>query len=181
MKKNQPAPPSNEDIDTWSDIIKDVTKTKQPEVIEKPALELPEIRNNIDLSIAYSGEKLGVLNMGTSPNLDRNTAEKFRRGEFKIERRLDLHGLTEDVAFETVENFIKSAYIQGKRCVLIITGKGLPRPDDDIFTPKGLLREKVPLWLNRSELRPLILSFSHALPKDGGDGALYILLRRQRD
>lgn len=180
MKKSQPQI-SNEDLEIWSAIIKDIEKTDQPDIIEKAPLELPEIRNTVDLSRAYSGDKLKAVDFGISAGIDRNTAEKFRRGEFRIERRLDLHGYTENDAFEAVDNFIKTAYIQGKRCILIVTGKGLPHPDDDIFTPRGLLREKVPQWLNRAEIRPLILSFTHALPKDGGDGALYILLRRKRD
>lgn len=179
MKKSQPEI-SSEDLEIWSELTKEITKTDQPDIIVKEVVELPEIRNTVDLSRAYRGEKLSSVDIGNSAGIDRNTAEKFRRGEFKIERRLDLHGYTEDNAFEAVDNFIKTAYIQNKRCVLIITGKGLSHPDDDIFTPRGLLREKVPQWLNRAEIRPLILSISHALPKDGGDGALYILLRRKR-
>lgn len=179
MKKNQPQI-NDDDLSAWAEITKEITKTKQPKLIEKAPIELPEIRNTVDISHVYTGDKLDSLNLEKDTNLDRRTAEKFRRGEFRIERRLDLHGYIEKDAYSAVDNFIKTAYIEGKRCVLIITGKGLPHPEDDIFTTKGLLKEKVPQWLNAPALRPMILSISHALPKDGGSGALYILLRRKR-
>jgi DNA-nicking Smr family endonuclease len=62
----------------------------------------------------------------------------------------------------------------GKRAVLIITGKGLRGEGT------GILRAAVPRWLNEAKLRALILSIAPAAPKDGGGGALYVLLKRQR-
>ena len=92
-----------------------------------------------------------------------------------------MHGYTEDRAYTAVDDFIKKAYLAQKRCVLIITGKGLAHDDnDDVLAFKGLLKEKVPQWLNTRELRPLILAFRHPDVKLGGSGALYILLRRKR-
>lgn len=181
MKKSPPQI-NNEDEDLWADLTKDIKKIDQPTVIEKPQITLPEIRNTIDLTQAYAGEKLNELNIGEVTNIDRNTAQRFKRGEFKIERRLDLHGKKEKEAYDLVENFIKSSYLQGLRCILIVTGKGRPHPEnEDYLSPHGILKERVPQWLNNGMLRPLILSISHSLPKDGGDGALYVLLRRQRD
>lgn len=181
MKKSQPEI-NKEDEDLWSEMTKDIKKIDQPPLIEKASAALPEIRNTIDLSQVYSGERLDNLSIGEIANIDRNTAQKFKRGEFKIERRLDLHGKTEKNAYDLVENFIKTSYLQGLRCVLIVTGKGRPHTEEeDYMSPRGILKERVPQWLNNDILRPLILSISYSLPKDGGDGALYILLRRQRD
>lgn len=179
MKKNLP-PLNNEDEDFWAQFTKDIKKTEQPLLIEKAPPELPPIRNSINPSEVYSGNKLDELAIGTLKDIDRNTAQKFRRGEFRIERRLDLHGYTEDAAWNAVENFVKNAYIENLRCILIVTGKGLSHPEDDIFTKHGIIREKVPQWLNSPQLRPLILSISYAQIKDGGEGALYVLLRRKR-
>ena len=67
-----------------------------------------------------------------------------------------------------------------KRCVQIVTGKGLHR-EDDIFAARGVLRDLVPQWLNNGLLRPLILTFDYSRPEDGGEGALTILLRRRRN
>ena len=179
MQKEKPKP-SSEDLSFWSELTKDITKTEQPLLIEKAPPVLPEIRNTINPQHVYSGNSLNALDIGAAPDIDRRTAERFCRGEFKIERRLDLHGYTEDRAYEAVENFVKNAYLQGLRCILIVTGKGRPHPDDDPFVISGILKEKVPQWLNNPILRPLILSISYSRPQDGGDGALYILLRRKR-
>ncbi len=101
---------------------------------------------------------------------------------FRIEAELDLHGCTEDKAFERVIEFVKNAYIDGKRCIAIITGKGLHADNEaDVFRNRGVLKERVPQWLNLPEIRPLILAINHPQPKDGGCGVIKILLRRKRD
>lgn len=105
--------------------------------------------------------------------VDRRTSERMKKGEMVIEGRLDLHGMTQDPAHGALTAFIMRAWESGKRCVLVITGKG-GRPGP------GVLKAQVPRWLNQSPLRERILGFSHAKPKDGGDGALYVLIRRRR-
>lgn len=181
MKKKQPNI-SEEDLSLWQEATKEVQLlSSKTEEIERPAPILPPIRNSIDNTAVYHGNKLNDLAIGQIADLDRNTATKFKRGEFKIERRLDLHGYTEDEAWEAVINFVKNAYIDNLRCILIVTGKGSPHPEDeDIMPRRGILKEKVPQWLNSRELRPLILSISYSQIKDGGEGALYVLLRRKR-
>lgn len=172
--------PSSEDISLWSEITKEIKKTKQPQQIEKKTVVLPEINNSINLQHVYEGNKLSPLEIGSTNDIDRKTAEKFRRGEMKIQKKLDLHGYTENQAYDAVENFIKTAYIEGLRCVLIVTGKGHMHSDSDPWITRGILKERVPQWLNTPQLRPLILSMSYSRPQDGGDGALYVLLRRHR-
>ena len=179
MTKKQ-LPINKEDELLWNNLTKDITKTKQPKQIEKSPTELPPIRNSINNQLVYSGNRLNPLQIGETTDIDKNTAKRFRHGELKIERRLDLHGYTEDEAWNAVENFVKNAYIDNLRCILIITGKGLPHPEDDIYAKHGIIKEKVPQWLNTPQLRPLILSISYAQIKDGGNGALYVLLRRKR-
>lgn len=169
-----------EDDEAWNDIIKDVKKIKASE--EKPTapLIIDKISPKIDYSAVYSGDSLQYLKVGDVDNIDKNTAEKFKRGLLPIEKRLDLHGLTEKEAFIAVDDFIRSAYIKKLRCVLIVTGKGINKDNTPWYDKKGILKLAVPNWLNGSELRPLILSFSYARPEDGGDGALYVLIRRNR-
>ncbi len=91
-----------------------------------------------------------------------------------IEARLDLHGMTQAEAHGRLVAFVEGHQAAGRRCVLVVTGKGTWREEG------GVLRDAVPRWLNEPGLRPRILSFSHAQPKDGGEGALYILLKRLR-
>lgn len=169
------------DDGAWEEALKGVKKLPQKEVPPEAPLIIDDIEPTVNYAKAYSGASLKPLGVGETDNIDRRTAEKFKRGEFPIQRTLDLHGLTEKDAFDAVEAFIKNVYLDGLRCVLIITGKGTLREDDDWFERKGILKDRVPQWLNTPELRPLILSFSQALPADGGEGALYVLLRRHRN
>jgi DNA-nicking Smr family endonuclease len=109
-------------------------------------------------------------------DLDKRTGQKLVRGQLPLEGRLDLHGLTQDQAHGRLTRFIATSAEAGKRCVLVITGKGL-KPTGET----GVLRKAVPRWLNSVELRPLVLAIRYAQSKDGGEGALYVLLKRRRD
>ena len=109
------------------------------------------------------------LRHGSAVGLDRRQAERFKRGKMAIEGRLDLHGMTRQGAHVALRRFILGAVAADKRCVLVITGKG-----------RGVLREEVPRWLNEPGLRDAVLSFAYARPADGGEGALYVLLKRRR-
>jgi DNA-nicking Smr family endonuclease len=112
------------------------------------------------------------LSLDASPGVDKRTAERLKRGQLEIEARIDLHGLTQREAHQVLANFLEGARAERRRAVLVITGKG--------DGGQGVLREAVPRWLNEAAIRPLILAFTHAQPRDGGTGALYILLRRAR-
>lgn len=117
-----------------------------------------------------------------SSQLDRRTSDKLRKGKMPIEARLDLHGMSREVAHDAVTNFIISSQERGLRTVIIITGKGKSKStsDDWLVKGKGVLKENVPYWLEGIELRPYVLKFMSAQPKDGGTGALYVYLKRQR-
>lgn len=113
------------------------------------------------------------LEHGKTPGVDRATADKLRRGEMPIEAVLDLHGLTQDMAHAALSRYIHVSWELGRRCLLLITGKGNREGT-------GVLRTQVPRWLNEPELRARLLAFSHARPHHGGEGALYLLLKRRR-
>ncbi len=116
------------------------------------------------------------------PGLDRRTSERLRKGQLPIEARIDLHGLTQERARAALDHFIASAVERGLRAVLVITGKGSGGWSDPWSTPRsGILRANVPRWLHEQPNGPRILAFSEAQPQDGGGGALYVLLRRQRE
>ena len=182
LNKNKKATTQNqpEDVDFWQEFVKGVQKIPAPNLdLSKPQTELPEIRQSINIFEFYKGEKLDYLRPGSFNNIDANTVKRFRRGAFKIEARLDLHGCLVDEAFGKVEEFLQNAVQRGVRCVQIITGKGLHREDDDIFSPRGVLKDLVPQWLNQDHLRPLLLAFDYSPVEEGGDGALLLLLRRK--
>lgn len=123
------------------------------------------------------------LTHGAAPGVDKRTAERLRRGQIPIEARIDLHGHTLEEARRALALFLKRASEANLRCVLVITGRGLRSggpTDDGGVMPRGVLREQVPRWLNEPEARARILAFCHAQPKDGGTGALYVLMKRRR-
>jgi DNA-nicking Smr family endonuclease len=113
------------------------------------------------------------ISHGRAAGIDRRSAEKLRRGRLGIEDRLDLHGLTQDAASQRLAAFLERAELEGKRCILVITGKGL--------ASGGILRDQVPRWLNQPPNRSRVLAFDYARPQHGGTGALYVLLKRRRE
>jgi len=114
------------------------------------------------------------LSHGSRDGLDRRKAERLSRGKLPIEATLDLHGLRQAEAHRRLEHFLADCQAAGKRCVLVVTGKGLHKEEG------GVLRSAVPRWLNEMPNRSRVLSFDYAQQKHGGTGALYILLRRRR-
>lgn len=112
--------------------------------------------------------------------LDRRTAERFRRGELPLAGTLDLHGMTQAAAHAALEAFVHRGWNRGHRFVVIVTGKG--RGEDDWGRPqRGVLRRMVPRWLAEPALAPFVLATASARPQHGGEGALYLLLRRKRE
>ena len=112
--------------------------------------------------------ELPELTAGAAVGVDLRTVRKLRRGKMTVDARLDLHGHTQDAAYEALAGFLASAQRAGSRTVLVITGKS------------GVLRHMVPKWLNAAPNRARVLSFTAARPADGGDGALYILLKKAK-
>ncbi len=106
-------------------------------------------------------------------DIDRRTWLRLRRGNYPIDARLDLHGLTQAEAYARLGAFLGGAHARGNRCVLIITGRALGRG--------GTLRTMTPRWLDEAPNRALVLAFAQAQLRHGGEGALYVLLRRRHD
>jgi DNA-nicking Smr family endonuclease len=100
--------------------------------------------------------------------LGRREKAKVARGKVEIGGRLDLHGHTQAEAHSALIGFLRRSAARDKRTVLIITGKS------------GVLRRQVPQWLALPDLRELIVGFETAAIPHGGDGALYVRLRRAR-
>ena len=120
------------------------------------------------------------LASGAYAGIDRNTAERFRKGEYPFDGTLDLHGMTREKAHRALGSFLHSHYERGSRCLLVITGKGqksLDRKDMQPGPGHGILREMLPVWLSEPGLRAMVLALDVARQKHGGSGAYYIRLR----
>jgi DNA-nicking Smr family endonuclease len=108
--------------------------------------------------------------------LGRRERSQLSRGRKEIEDRLDLHGMTQTRAHRALSGFLQRAHHDGLTFVLIITGKGKMGADSE----RGVLRRQVPLWLNLPEFRTLVVGFEEAHIGHGGEGALYVRIRRSR-
>jgi len=114
-------------------------------------------------------------------NMDRKTHTRMKRGKLKPEARIDLHGMTMDRAHPALTGFIMRAASEGRRLVLVITGKGKDRDEDGpIPVRRGVLRHNVPHWLSVPPLAPLVLQVTPAHDRHGGGGAYYVYLKRLR-
>ena len=111
------------------------------------------------------------------------TQDRLRKGQVEPDAKIDLHGMTEATAHRTLHTWLMAAHGRGYRLVLVVTGKGNPRKEESaawMQSPHGVLKQMVPRWLNEPELRALIASTSPAHVRHGGDGALYVYLRKAR-
>jgi DNA-nicking Smr family endonuclease len=108
--------------------------------------------------------------------LGRRMKQRVARGKEPIDGRLDLHGLTQSEAHSVLLRFLRTAAARDARLVLVITGKG--RRDGE--GERGVLKRQVPHWLSLPEFRALVVGFEDAHISHGGEGALYVRLRRLR-
>ncbi|MEQ8964543.1 MAG: Smr/MutS family protein, partial [Azospirillaceae bacterium] len=126
------------------------------------------------------------LSPGRAAGVDRRTADRLRKGRLAVEASLDLHGMTQAAAHGALRRFIGDSHARGRRMVLVVTGKGGPeapgsRRHGGPPEGRGVLRARVPEWLNAPDLRDKILAIETAQARHGGTGALYVLLKRRRE
>lgn len=173
--------PSEDDVALFREAVGEVTPIEHDAaLIERPRpkpipvqRQLDEARVKQELLTSPSdpseldtGEELLYLAPGIASPMLRN----LRRGRYSIEAHLDLHGMTVPLAYQALAAFLGSARASGKRCVIIIHGKG-----HGSYQKQPVLKGKLNLWLRR---RAEVLAFCSARPVDGGTGALYVLLKR---
>jgi DNA-nicking Smr family endonuclease len=162
---------------TFLNLGADVTKRKNKFLKKNARAHKRVALDGIPYQPAVSAQKKDVfkqaspidLRHGEKAGIDGSMQRRLTRGEVLIDLRLDLHGMTAARAHNQLIQFIVSAAHQGRRCVLVITGKG-----------SGVLNAHVPNWLKQQPLSFHVLALAEARPKDGGSGAFYVLLRRKR-
>jgi len=115
---------------------------------------------------------LGDADSFLRTGLPRHLLRDLRRGRWSIQNHIDLHGLNRHEAHEQVALFLAESQSAGQRCLRIVHGRGHGSPGRE-----GILRQLVKGWLGR---RKDVLAFCHAPPCDGGDGALWVLLRADK-
>ena len=120
--------------------------------------------------IKNNTKELPKLKLGEMSILSKKNIRDFNKGNVFIENKLDLHGFNQVDAKNLLEDFINQSIENGKRLILIITGKGKEG--------EGVIKNNIISWLNNKSLRNKILAVNHASKKHGGSGAIYILLRK---
>jgi DNA-nicking Smr family endonuclease len=129
------------------------------------------VNGDAPFDIAETREYLEGHVLGLDPRLVR----RLRRGDFAWRAHVDLHGMTAAQARDAVEDFVLRSARAGHRCVLVVHGRGLNSKDQ-----MPVLKERMKSWLAKGRIGRHVLAFTSARPVDGGAGALYVLLRRDR-
>lgn len=118
-------------------------------------------------------------------NFDRREMRNLGAGRIDIDARIDLHGMRQREAHQALKGFLVRARSRGHRHILVITGKGGPRTsrEQESFRgeqdhERGVLRNAVPRWLDEPGFREMVVSFTSASARHGGEGALYVRLRK---
>jgi DNA-nicking Smr family endonuclease len=195
--------PSVEDLDLFHKVLADVvplrpdprppgqtaTKAVVKKDKEKPTVSglKPVVPVSNSLKTPFPAA-LRDYDPGRTPGLDKRSALRLQSGKTEIDGRIDLHGMTQAEARPALTGFVTRGHLQGRRCLLVITGKGRRQnvPNDgpwngDSAGEPGVLRRIVPRWLEEAPLAACVLAYTPAQQRHGGSGALYVLLKRRRD
>jgi DNA-nicking Smr family endonuclease len=110
---------------------------------------------------------------------DRRLRQRVACGRETIDARIDLHGMTQSEAHAELLRFLRRAQESDVRLALVVTGKGVGKFAREAQNERGVLRRNVPMWLSLPEFRRFVVSFEEAHPSHGGQGALYLRMRRR--
>lgn len=158
------------DLELWSAVTADV----------KPFRDRPAVSKLAPPPPARPPEAAAAPRPAPSPHrradppmtIDETTRRKLKRGRLDVDVKLDLHGLRQQEAHAALHDFLHRARARGARLAIIVTGKGFGRADG------GVLRRLAPLWLQSPGLRDIVVGYGEAARHHGGEGALYVRLRR---
>jgi DNA-nicking Smr family endonuclease len=174
---------SDEERDLWESVAKQVKPLrKKPRAAKAQsaaaAAELPITAKSTGLLKPPPAARPAKLDKPPPlAPLGRRERSQLSRGRKEIEGRLDLHGMTQTRAHRALLSFLQRASGDGLTFVLVITGKGRASGAE---SGRGVLRRQVPEWLSLPEFRNLVVGFEEAHIGHGGEGALYVRVRRAR-
>ena len=179
---------SEEERTLWESVAKQTKPLRKKPRAAKPQTALPETETPAAVKAVASPRTLlpaktprvakpdAVPFVPPLAPLGRRERSQLSRGRKDIDARLDLHGMTQVRAHRALAGFLQRAHSDGMTFVLIITGKGRIGAESE----RGVLRRQVPQWLALPEFRSLVVGFEEAHIGHGGEGALYVRIRRAR-
>jgi DNA-nicking Smr family endonuclease len=178
---------SDEEHDLWSGVARSVKPLRRPgraaarsEKSDEPVAEKAPARTpgRLDRLRALIPKLPEPAKPPALAPLGRRLKQRVARGRDPIDARIDLHGHTQKQAHAALFRFLQRAQADGARIVLVVTGKGGRRGERGPGGERGVLKRQVPMWLSLPEFRPFIVGFEDAHVGHGGEGALYVRLRR---
>jgi DNA-nicking Smr family endonuclease len=176
---------SEEERALWDSVAKQIKPLRKKPRAAKPQDTAPIPETALAAKSATPPKPLPSAKISRTPKpeapplapLGRRERSQLSRGRKQIDARLDLHGMTQTRAHRALSGFLQRAHSEGLTFVLIITGKG---KTTGFESERGVLRRQVPQWLNLPEFRALVVGFEEAHISHGGEGALYVRIRRMR-
>lgn len=172
---------SREDQRLWAHVThsaKPLPGRKKLDIPEEPIIpEMNRIENSAIAPPSAAIRKPPALL--PLAGIEKRMIKQVARGALSLDRRIDLHGMRQAEAHQALNAFIHQAHHEGARLVLVITGKG--GGVDARGEERGVLRRLVPHWLADPLMRRLVIGFESAARGHGGDGALYVRIRRRRE
>jgi DNA-nicking Smr family endonuclease len=171
---------SEEERALWESVAKQAKPLRNKPAAVKPQAVSPDAEISAATKPAASPKPLPSAK--TKPEapplapLGRRERSQLSRGRKEIDARLDLHGMTQTRAHRALTGFLQRAHRDGLTFVLVITGKGKTGAESE----RGVLRRQVPQWLSLPEFRALVVGFEEAHIGHGGEGAIYVRIRRSK-
>jgi DNA-nicking Smr family endonuclease len=172
---------SGEDIALWEDVTRSIKpirrRAPKPQAVSE-SLETPAVAKPARKSAAIAPAPARLVPPKSPPAtapLEKRLKQKIARGSQPIDARLDLHGHTQAEAHGALLRFLRRTQSRGGRLVLVITGKGVRGESG------GVLKRAVPMWLGLPEFRDMVIGFDTAAISHGGEGALYVRVRKVRE
>jgi DNA-nicking Smr family endonuclease len=175
---------SEEERVLWESVAKQTKPLRKKPRAAKPQVAAPDAETPVAAKQAAPPKPLPSARIAPAPKpapplapLGRRERSQLSRGRKEIDARLDLHGMTQTRAHRALSGFLQRAHSDGLTFVLVITGKGRAMGPE---SERGVLRRQVPQWLSLPEFRTLVVGFEEAHIGHGGEGALYVRIRRSR-
>ncbi len=181
---------SSEEHELWTHVTKSVKRLKPaPRKIATAPAPAPEMKP-AESAPKKAAKTVRAVVPPPSPSkpalkpltpLEPKVKRKLNRGKADVAARIDLHGMRQHEAHEALVRFIFDAHANDARLVLVITGKGKATREDGVMSERevGVLRRMAPHWLSEPSLRHIVLGYEAATARHGGEGAIYVRLRKR--
>ncbi|MCB1475357.1 MAG: Smr/MutS family protein [Rhodobiaceae bacterium] len=174
--------PGKDDAELWDAVTREVTPLRRR---ERQAIVAPQEKPDTDTPAPAKKKKVASALPAYRPvppsprvvgpgRIEPRLLRKMSKADGDIDAVIDLHGMRQDAAHMALDRFIKEGAARGFRLVMVITGKGRSSSEG-----MGILRQQVPKWLAAPSLAPLVVATAPAHRHRGGEGAIYVQLRRR--